>query len=135
MMEYCVRKKNVCVFINVNLFSLNENLFRKGAEKDNEKLLNLFSAEFLYQTFNEIDLKWDDLQQNLNDLRNKWMANNDALFIIIDSHGNSEEILCTDMRVKYNTIINMFNDLNSSSLKGRPKIIIFNACRSQSPTS
>ena len=43
-----MRKKNICVFINVNLFNDNEKLFRKSAEKDNEKLLNLFSAKFLY---------------------------------------------------------------------------------------
>ena len=109
--------------------------YLEKVQRNNEKLLNLFSAKFLYQTFNEIDLEWNELQQNLIDLKNKWMNDNDALFIIIDSHGNSEEILCIDKKIKYNTIINIFADLNSPSLKEKPKIIVFNACRRQPPTS
>lgn len=118
----------VLVINNINFVSNNEN--RHGAEIDQERLTEMFT-NFGFEILVHIDKTAQEIEETLKYFsKDEQLLEVDSLIIVLMSHGNNEIILGTDGRSKnIIDLITLFNSKNCTSMKGKPKMFIVNACR------
>ena len=104
---------------------------RKGAEKDGEKLRNLFSfLGFKVEIKNELTA--ENMKKTLNDKAEKYDHEAyDCLLVTILTHGEEvDKLLGTDGKsVSLIDLIKLFDGDKCKSLLGKPKIFFVQACR------
>lgn len=127
-------KPGICLIIN------NKQFFdcdpREGSEKDVEMFRSLFEG-LNY----EVIVRENMGQKQLLDLLREKSADeelkkHDIFIAIIMSHGISEHVITSDSEyVSYDEIIDFFSNEQCKHLVGKPKVFIFNCCRSQNGKS
>lgn len=118
-----------------NLEKAIENLNnRVGSNIDVTRFSTVFSKlHFDVEIIEEGDL----LQKNVQDIlspiaKREILRTHEAIVIAINSHGDMNGILCSNGELTpYNSIINIFSNENCKELKRKPKIFLFNSCRSK----
>ncbi len=85
----------------------------------------LFDVELLY------DKRVDEMRTRLETLaKEKRLAKDQALVVMIISHGCDEKVEGVDKKVlSVRTIVNLFSEDNCKSLSRKPKLFFFNCCR------
>jgi hypothetical protein len=118
----------VCIFNNKH-FVCNRGNVRNGSEKDVSSLNNLFmNLNFDVDCFTDKTAK--QMRQHINEISKYDYSNVGSLLVFIMSHGKQSQILGTDDEpVYYNEFIDPFKA--TKSLKDKPKMFFFNACRGQ----
>ncbi|XP_052081366.1 caspase-2-like [Mytilus californianus] len=118
----------VLIINNINFVSNNEN--RHGAEIDQEKLMEMF-RDFGFEIRVHIDKTAQEIEEILKYFsKDEQLLEVDSLIVVLMSHGNNEIILGTDGECKnIIDLITLFNSKNCTSMTGKPKMFIVNACR------
>ncbi|XP_076086268.1 caspase-9-like [Mytilus galloprovincialis] len=121
----------VLIINNINFVSNNEN--RHGAEIDQERLTEMFS-NFGFDIRFHIDKTAQEIEETLKYFsKDEQLLEVDSLIVVLMSHGNNEIILGTDGGSKnIIDLITLFNSNNCTSMTGKPKMCIVNACRGDS---
>lgn len=131
-------KRGIAFVINNIEFMGTKHKKREGAEVDAKNLKELFKQlgyEWIYwenQTYKDIHTKLRDFTQ---DTDNK-LREVDSCFIIFMSHGveghipeDTHIVTYDNLEYKTSEIINKFSNSSCKSLRNKPKILIFQACR------
>lgn len=119
-----------CLIINNKEFVRCE--LREGSENDVEMFKTLFER-MNYDVICEKNVTRDSLLKLLkNKSKDKALEKHDIFVAIIMSHGISDHVITSDNQyVSYDEILKIFNNKDCSNLKDKPKIFIFNSCRSK----
>ncbi|XP_063154928.1 caspase-1-like isoform X2 [Candoia aspera] len=110
---------------------------RKGAEVD-QKQMKLLLEDLGYHVEVETNLNSQDITTCLKNFadRKEHMAS-DGMFVVLMSHGLQDRICgihseSTQSDIfSINTIFSTFNNKNCPALRGKPKVVIIQACRGE----
>lgn len=119
----------ICLIINNEIF--NNHLTRSGSKIDVDKFKKQFE-KLNYNVITRSDLSRNQFLDLLKEqTKKKELVNQDIFVAIIMSHGVSENVITSDgEKVGYDEIFELFSNENCPGLFGKPKIFIFNCCRS-----
>ncbi|XP_012727262.2 caspase-1 [Fundulus heteroclitus] len=127
-------KSRVALLITNRNFTDN-NLTRKGAEKDEENMEELLSS-LQYEVVKHNDLTAKNIEKALQEFTtHPKLKDTDSVFVVIMSHGKRGVILGVDHRkdkpdeFPVDTIYKLLGPQKCSALMDKPKIIIIQACR------
>uniref|UniRef100_A0A3B5M086 Caspase a n=1 Tax=Xiphophorus couchianus TaxID=32473 RepID=A0A3B5M086_9TELE len=127
-------KSRVALLITNRNFT-DDNLTRKGAEKDEENMLNLLRS-LQYEVVKHNDLTAKDIDKALLEFtRHPKLKETDSVFVVIMSHGKRGLILGVDHKIDkpdefpIDTIYKYLGPNKCSKLMDKPKVIIIQACR------
>ena len=120
----------ICLIINNKKFFNFET--RIGSEKDVEMFETLFK-KINYEVIIEEDLGHDQFLYVLEKISKQEKLKNYDIFVsIIMSHGVSDHVVTSDSEyISYDEILNCFSNEHCQHLIDKPKVFIFNCCRSQ----
>lgn len=128
--------RGFCVIINYFQYNhldddtLNDRL---GSEYDVDRLKVLFERKFNFDVIipEEYELEEKNVIDILDDVfQNQNLDEHDAIVILINSHGNSNGIYCSNGDlIQFNEIINKLSDINCTILQNKPKILLIDCCR------
>lgn len=127
------KARGVFFFINIIQFK-NEKTNRKGAEKDKENLITLFT-EMNFKVFYYEDLTRGDFFELMDLLvKSEYIKNIDSFVFCIQTHGdmfNNQTIMefSDGNSINVETVINIFSNTNCPNLLMKPKIFFFPFCR------
>lgn len=123
------QSRGLCVIIN-NL-NFEELVCRKGAEKDEAILTDLFASELYFTVEVKRDLKRDDIIKAAEDYGKKDHSKFDAFVFIIMTHGNYQDSIygVDGRKARVEDIMSEFNGERCASLRGKPKLFFIQACR------
>lgn len=128
--------RGFCVIINYFQYNhldddtLNDRL---GSEYDVDRLKVLFERKFNFDVI--IPEEYELEEKNVIDIldgvfENQNLDEHDAIVILINSHGNSNGIYCSNGDlIQFNEIINKLSDINCTILQNKPKILLIDCCR------
>lgn len=119
-----------CLIINNKKFLSFEQ--REGSEKDVEMFKTCFER-LNYDVILEQDLTREKLLDLLKKKsKDKALDKQDIFVAIIMSHGISEHVITSDNQyVSYDEILQIFSNETCPYLLDKPKVFIFNSCRSR----
>ena len=119
-----------CVIINNRQFQGNDEAYREGSEQDVERLKNLFES-LRFEVIIERDLKRDQIKGVAKEYGGKNHEKFVAFVLIVMSHGDyKDHILGVDNNsLSVRKLMKEFQAERCPSLKGKPKILIIQACR------
>uniref|UniRef100_A0A3B5MAD5 Caspase a n=1 Tax=Xiphophorus couchianus TaxID=32473 RepID=A0A3B5MAD5_9TELE len=125
-------KSRVALLITNRNFT-DDNLTRKGAEKDEENMLNLLRS-LQYEVVKHNDLTAKDIDKALLEFtRHPKLKETDSVFVVIMSHGKRGLILGVDHKIDkpdefpIDTIYKYLGPNKCSKLMDKPKVIIIQA--------
>lgn len=128
--------RGFCVIINYFLYNhLNDDSLkdRIGSDYDVDNLKMLFGTKLHFDVIipEELELEEKNVIEILHDIfENKNLNQHDAIVVLINSHGNSNGIYCSNGDlIQFNQIINKLNDINCKILQNKPKILLIDCCR------
>ena len=126
--------RGFCVIINYIEFNhLDDSLDdRTGSVYDVDKLKILFEKlNFEVIIPEEYELEKKNVIQILDDtFNNKDLNEHEAIVISVNSHGNSNGIICSNGElVQFNEIMNKLSNINCKILQNKPKILMIDCCR------
>lgn len=128
--------RGFCVIINYFLYNhLDDDSLkdRIGSDYDVDNLKILFGTKLHFDVIipEEIQLEEKNVIEILDDIFGKKNFNqHDAIVVLINSHGNSNGIYCSNGDlIQFNQIINKLNDINCKTLQNKPKILLIDCCR------
>ncbi|KAK9881683.1 hypothetical protein WA026_017199 [Henosepilachna vigintioctopunctata] len=113
----------------------NPRYFRSGAKKDEDDL-NRVLTKIGFKVKIYRDQKSNDLIKTLKKYSKAILG--DICMVIVMSHGTNDglpggytEVLCSDgKKISTDTVVDHFDESRNECLKGKPKIFIFQCCRS-----
>lgn len=115
----------------INNIDFDSDLFpqRKGSEHDATRLRDVF-GQLGFEITHERNLTAKNMKKALKRIRGKCKINNDALVIIILSHGSESGIYGSDgIELDFNYMIDIFDNRHCKIMISKPKIFIVQACR------
>ncbi|XP_015225735.1 caspase-1-A-like [Cyprinodon tularosa] len=129
-------KSRVALLITNRNFT-DERLTRKGAEKDEENMLNLLNS-LQYEVVKHNDLTAKDIEKALCEFtKHAKLQDTDSVFVVIMSHGKRGVVLGVDHKADkpdefpVDKIYKYLGPQKCSALMNKPKIIIIQACRGE----
>ena len=127
-MNYLAKSGYVLV-INNYLFPQRVNVERTGSNDDVQNLTNLFD-DFNFRTRTHDNLTRSEMLKLLTETAEKDFSKYDCFVCVILSHGSKDGIYGTDDEViNIEAITSLFRRDECSSLEGKPKIFLIQACR------
>ncbi|XP_067864200.1 caspase-1-like isoform X2 [Heptranchias perlo] len=129
-------RKRLALLIN-NIEFENPNMIRQGAEVDEEQMQKLLNG-FGYQVEKHNNLSAEGMEKALTAFsdREEHMQS-DSTFVVLMSHGLRDKI-CGKHHSKnredtfhIDKIFNILNNKNCKGLRGKPKVVIIQACRGE----
>uniref|UniRef100_A0A3P9MYE5 Caspase a n=1 Tax=Poecilia reticulata TaxID=8081 RepID=A0A3P9MYE5_POERE len=127
-------KSRVALLITNRNFT-DEDLTRKGAEKDEENMLNLLRS-LQYEVVRHNDLTAKGIEKALREFTtHPKLKETDSVFVVIMSHGKRGLVLGVDHRqdkpdeFPVDKIYKYLGPQKCSALMDKPKVIIIQACR------
>ncbi|XP_054901712.1 caspase a-like [Poeciliopsis prolifica] len=127
-------KSRVALLITNRNFA-DDDLTRKGAEKDEENMLNLLRS-LQYEVVKHNDLTAKNIEKALREFTtHPKLKETDSVFVVIMSHGKRGLVLGVDHRqdkpdeFPVDKIYKYLGPQTCSALMNKPKIIIIQACR------
>ncbi|EFA10767.2 caspase-7-like [Tribolium castaneum] len=133
---YATHSKHRGEVLIINNIMFKEKGYRHGAKADHENLKSVFKQMGFKVTF-ERDLRASSMASAIKSFSQKSsLKTADIAVVVIMSHGTrSETIMDTevfgldDKSLLVEDILSHFNEDNCKSMKGKPKIFIFQCCR------
>ena len=131
-----IQKCGIGIII-VNEFPKSEQ-FREGADQEKEYLRLLLKDEFSLEVYLFFDVtlkRMKDILLSLSGKKKKTsypciQERHNVLVIAISSHGESESVYTSDLKlIQFSDIKEYFNSENCSLLISKPKMLIVNCCR------
>ncbi|XP_031553672.1 cotranscriptional regulator FAM172A-like, partial [Actinia tenebrosa] len=124
--------RGLAVIVNMNNFQPKARVHnRKGSEKDQQGLVNLFE-ELDFRTKTLVDLTKEELLSEFQDITKYHFGAYDCLIVCIMSHGDEDYfVACDGGKIKTQSIREMFNNKNCETLCGKPKLFFINTCRGE----
>lgn len=129
-------KSRVALLITNRNFT-DDNLTRKGAEKDEENMEDLLTS-LQYEVVKHKDLTAKDIEKALREFTtHPKLKDTDSMFVVIMSHGKRGFVLGVDHRedkpdeFPVDKIYKYLGPQKCSALMDKPKIIIIQACRGE----
>lgn len=129
-------KSRVALLITNRNFT-DDNLTRKGAEKDEENMEDLLTS-LQYEVVKHKDLTAKDIEKALREFTtHPKLKDTDSVFVVIMSHGKRGFVLGVDHRedkpdeFPVDKIYKYLGPQKCSALMDKPKIIIIQACRGE----
>ena len=122
-------QRGLCIIIN-NLEFQDKNDNRYGGEFDEAKLVNLFeNLSFFVRVEN--DLKYNEIMDIAEEYASQDHTDFDAFVMIVMSHGGDGDTICgvNGKKIAVKELMAEFKVVHCPSLKNKPKIFIFEACR------
>ncbi len=124
-------KSGYVLVINNNIFPSREDVERTGFNDDVRNLTSLFD-DFNFRTRVHDNLTKSEMLNLFTDTAEKDFSRFDCFVCVILSHGSNNEIYGTDDEViKIEAITKLFRRDECTSLEGKPKIFLIQACRGQ----
>ncbi|XP_015749947.1 PREDICTED: uncharacterized protein LOC107329787 [Acropora digitifera] len=119
-----------CVIINNLQFQGNDEADRKGSEQDVEKLRNLFKL-LRFEVIIERELERDQIKGVAQEYGGKNHDKFVAFVLIVMSHGDEKDCIfgVDNDSISVRNLMKEFQAEKCPSLKGKPKILIIQACR------
>ncbi|XP_046326046.2 caspase-3-like [Haliotis rufescens] len=128
--SYAMNKspKGVCLIISIRSFQ-NGNSYRHGTETDESGLKEVLQQfDFIIEV--KTDLQQAEILQTLKQMSQFDHANYNCFICVVMSHGSSKNITASDgLDVNVDQITKQFTAENCPSLRGKPKVFLFQACR------
>ncbi|XP_064077421.1 uncharacterized protein LOC135195033 isoform X3 [Macrobrachium nipponense] len=121
---------------NYKNFLNDENPERKGSQKDVSHLCSLFNQMGYKVPDVHVNLSKYDTIKALRDFRNNEEHKNvDSCIVVIMSHGRDGKSFYTsdNQHLTINDVVERFSNSECESLRGKPKIFIFQYCRGREP--
>ncbi|XP_788060.1 caspase-3-like [Strongylocentrotus purpuratus] len=126
-MDQC--NKGLVFILNNYHFGPDSKKERKGSDVDLANVKHVFT-EIGYTADEAQDLTAEDIRLELKNLTRKILPSHTSVVLVFMSHGKKEGIQGTDEGVvTVEEIKDMFSGNNCPALIGKPKIMIFQACR------
>lgn len=127
------KPRGAVLIINNKNFE-NDHHERPGTEQDCMKLKNLFEDFDFFVSVKEDLKRHEILSECWAFARRPTLANVDCMVLAVLSHGTAESLICGvdggEIHV-FEEIIPIFSPKKCPSLRGKPKMYIFNACRGE----
>lgn len=121
--------RGLCIIIN-NLAFKDEAKNRYGGEVDEEKLFSLFT-DLSFEVEVKNDLKYNEIMDTAEEYAKKDHTHFDAFVMIVMTHGGNGDTIygVNGKPISVKTLMAEFKVDSCPSLKDKPKIFIFQACR------
>ncbi len=121
--------KGLALIINNENFSHNPGLVRLGSNVDVQNLEKL-CKQLGFKVKTHKNLTREETLKAIEKItKDQWLKTTDMLMVFIMSHGKDKSIICHDGLLLENEEI--LSKFTCKELKGKPKFIIFNACRGE----
>ncbi|XP_011669732.1 caspase-3-like [Strongylocentrotus purpuratus] len=128
------RNKGLVFVLNNYLFGPDRTRERKGSDVDLANVKHVFT-EIGYTADEAQNLTAEGIRQKLKSLTQKILSSHTSVVLVFMSHGKEAGIQGTDEEVvTVKEIKDMFSGNNCPALIGKPKIMIFQACRGEKIT-
>ncbi|XP_067866049.1 caspase-1-like isoform X2 [Heterodontus francisci] len=131
-------RKRLALLIN-NIEFENPNMKRRGAEVDEEQMQKLLNG-FGYEVEKHNNLTAEGMKEALTVFSNREEhMQSDSTFVVLMSHGLRDQICGIHHNenrqdtLHIDNVFNILNNKNCKGLRGKPKVIIIQACRGTNP--